>query len=70
MAVSVGVVLVNWNGWRDCVECLDTLLATPAPPFHVYLVDNASGDGSVEHLLAWCAEPRAQPGWQALPRLQ
>src|ERR1700737_492524 len=22
----VAIVLVNWNGWRECIECIDSLL--------------------------------------------
>jgi GT2 family glycosyltransferase len=60
----VAVVLVNWNGWADCVECLDALFACDYPAFDVYLVDNASHDGSLEHIAAWCASPRAEAGWR------
>lgn len=61
----VAVVLVNWNGWRDCVECLDSLLACDYPAFDVFVVDNASGDGSVEHIADWCRNVRADPQWRA-----
>jgi len=70
VTINVGVVLVNWNGWRDCVECLDTLLAVEHPAFHVYLVDNDSKDRSVEHILDWCARPRRMPEWQMFEGLR
>lgn len=62
---AVSVVMVNWNGWRDCIECLDTVFAMSFEgPIHVVIVDNDSADGSIEHILNWCAEPVWQPEWQ------
>jgi cellulose synthase/poly-beta-1,6-N-acetylglucosamine synthase-like glycosyltransferase len=60
----VAIVLVNWNSWQDSVECLDSLLAQAYPDFHVFLVDNDSSDGSLEHIREWCAAPRRQVGWR------
>lgn len=51
------IVLVNWNAWADCIDCLDSLVGGVAPPWHIYLVDNASGDGSLDKIAAWCANP-------------
>jgi GT2 family glycosyltransferase len=60
---SVAVILVNWNGWRDTVECINSLLAQQYPSFHIFVVDNDSRDQSVENISAWCATPRAQAKW-------
>jgi GT2 family glycosyltransferase len=60
----VAVVLVNWNGWRECVECLDTLFAQNHGNFCAFVVDNNSSDGSIDHILAWCADPRSEDGWR------
>ena len=60
----VAVVLVNWNGWRECVECLDTLFAQNHGNFRALIVDNNSSDGSIDHILAWCADPRPENGWR------
>jgi len=59
----VAIVLVNWNGWRHCVECLDSLLAQSYPNYHVFVVDNDSQDESVPRMVEWCAAPRAEPDW-------
>jgi GT2 family glycosyltransferase len=54
----VAIVLVNWNGWRDALECLSSVLASDSAELaDVYLVDNASTDGSVERIVQWCAKP-------------
>lgn len=46
----VGVVLVNWNGWRDTVEAYESVRASTHDDWVVIAVDNASTDGSVDHL--------------------
>ncbi len=63
----VAIVLVNWNGWRECIECLDSLFAQEYADFHVYLVDNASADGSIERIAHWCEAPVRDPAWRTLP---
>ena len=56
----LGVVLVNWNGWADTLECLESLLASPHP-LHVVVVDNDSADGSLGHIAAWARGELAPP---------
>ncbi|MDE2348508.1 MAG: glycosyltransferase family 2 protein [Gammaproteobacteria bacterium] len=60
-------MLVNWNGWRECIECLDALLAQDHRALHVIIVDNASEDDSLEHIARWCDNPVAHPAWRSLP---
>lgn len=66
----VAVVLVNWNGWTDCVECLDALWAIDYPAFDVFLVDNDSHDGSVERIVEWCSAPHSEPDWKSLEHVR
>ena len=49
----VAVVLVNWNGWKDTVECLESLFRLDDREVRVVVCDNASSDGSVERVKAW-----------------
>ena len=51
--MSVCVVLVNWRGWRDTLECLESLFRTTGVDFQVLVCDNDSGDGSLDHVRAW-----------------
>jgi GT2 family glycosyltransferase len=46
----VGCVIVNWNGWRDTLPCLDALRATDYPELLIVVVDNGSTDDSVERI--------------------
>lgn len=60
-SAPVAIVLVNWNGWGDSVECIDSVLACGYPDYHIYLVDNDSSDQSVERIVAWCEKPFRSP---------
>lgn len=52
-APRVEVLLLNWNGWRDTIECLERVFALEYPNFGVIVCDNGSTDGSTEHILKW-----------------
>ncbi len=69
MKARLGIVLVNWNRWSDTLECLETLLRSTIP-VRVVVVDNASTDGSADHIAAWAAGGEiAQPLSPALAGL-
>lgn len=48
----VGCVIVNWNGWRDTVACLDALRLIEYSRLFVVVVDNGSSDDSVVRIQA------------------
>lgn len=49
----VYVVIVNWNGWRDTIECLESVFRSDYPDFRVIVCDNGSTDGSFDQIKAW-----------------
>lgn len=49
---SVGIVLLNWNGWQDTVECLSSLQMLNYSNFQILVVDNASTNKSVAEIRA------------------
>ena len=51
--LAVGVVVVNWNGCRDTLACLESLARTAPAPRSVVVVNNGSTDGSVETITRW-----------------
>lgn len=55
MDASVCIVILNWNGWKDTIECLQSLSLLKHQNFSVVVVDNASTDSSREKLLAWAS---------------
>jgi GT2 family glycosyltransferase len=56
---TVYIVIVNWNGWRDTLECLESVFRNRYPRYRVVVCDNGSSDCSLEHIRAW-AEGRAK----------
>ena len=48
--VLVSIVLVNWNGKSINDDCIDSLNAQSFKDFEIIFVDNASTDGSYEHV--------------------
>ncbi len=49
----VFIVVVNWNGWRDTVECLESIFRLDYPSFTVVVCDNDSSDDSLEQIGGW-----------------
>ncbi|MHB8147087.1 MAG: glycosyltransferase family 2 protein [Vulcanimicrobiaceae bacterium] len=45
--------MLNWNGWSDTVECVESLLRSSPAPEQIVVVDNASTDGSLARLMEW-----------------
>lgn len=44
--------MLNWNGWRDTIECLEALQQNAYTPLTVIVVDNGSTDDSVSRIRA------------------
>lgn len=56
---SVIILLLNWNGWRDTIECLESVFRLNYPSYRVVVCDNGSSDESLRHIEAW-AEGKAE----------
>lgn len=74
MASKVYIVLVNWNGWRDSIECIKSLLRSTHANYELILVDNDSSDYSIEIIKDWavgsvslCASPSKILGKHSIP---
>jgi GT2 family glycosyltransferase len=52
MAPRVSIIILNWNGLDDTVECLDSLKKAAYPNYEVIVVDNASSGNDVATLRA------------------
>ena len=51
---QTAIILLNWNGWRDTVACVTSLLNSSCQDFVVVICDNASEDNSWKELCSWC----------------
>ncbi|GMT46030.1 MAG: glycosyl transferase family 2 [bacterium] len=51
---QLAVIILNWKNASDTIECLDSVLkATKSISSFVFIVDNGSGDNSVEQIRSW-----------------
>jgi GT2 family glycosyltransferase len=50
MAPKVSIIILNWNGFKDTLECLESLGSLEYANFDIIVVDNGSRDQSVEIL--------------------
>lgn len=52
MLAKIGIIILNWNGWQDTLNCLASLRQVdyPKPQLDIIVVDNGSRDDSVERL--------------------
>lgn len=46
----VSIIILNWNGWKDTLECLHSVQQINYPNFRVLVVDNGSTDDSVAQI--------------------
>jgi GT2 family glycosyltransferase len=51
----VYVVILNWNGWQDTVDCLNSLLNSDNDNIKIVICDNGSSDNSIEEINNWCS---------------
>lgn len=49
----VYVILLNWNGWKDTLHCLESVFHSDYADYRVIVCDNQSGDGSLEKIKQW-----------------
>nr|WP_319372579.1 glycosyltransferase family 2 protein [uncultured Methanobacterium sp.] len=54
MHPEVSIILLNWNGWQDTIECLESLYQIDYPAYNIIVVDNDSRDDSLEKIRAYC----------------
>ena len=48
--MKVYIIILNWNGWRDTLECLESLKTLTYDNHEIVVVDNASTDGSEQKI--------------------
>jgi len=50
---KVAIIILNWNGWKDTIECLESVFRIDYPNYQVIVIGNGSSDNSVERIKAW-----------------
>ncbi len=51
--MNIYIVILNWNGHKDTIPCLESLLPTLNNHASVIICDNASIDNSIDAITAW-----------------
>lgn len=47
---QVSIIILNWNGWKDTIECLESVYQITYLNNDVIVVDNGSKDESIEKI--------------------
>lgn len=51
---QVSIVVLNWNNWKDTIECLESLYQSEYQNYNIIVVDNASTDESIDKIKEYC----------------
>jgi len=51
---KVAIIILNWNNYRDTIECLESVFRLNYSNYRVVLLDNGSTDNSVNKICDWC----------------
>jgi GT2 family glycosyltransferase len=51
---NITIIILNWNGWQDTIECLESVFQNNHPNYNVIVVDNDSNDESVQKIKEYC----------------
>jgi glycosyltransferase involved in cell wall biosynthesis len=51
---KISIVIINWNDWKDTIECLESLYQITYPNYEVIVIDNGSIDKSIEKIREYC----------------
>ena len=50
---KVYIILLNYNGWKDTIECLESVLKNDYENYQIIVVDNDSPNNSMKFIINW-----------------
>jgi len=50
----VEIIILNWNKWKDTIECLESVYNINYSNYEIIIVDNGSKNESIEMIRAYC----------------
>lgn len=53
---KVAISILNWNGWLDTLECLESVRRLDYPNYLTVVVDDSSWNDSADRIKAWAKE--------------
>ncbi len=57
---KVYILILNYNGWSDTLECLESVFRNSYPNYQVVVLDNGSPNSSMKRIKEW-AEGKQEP---------
>jgi GT2 family glycosyltransferase len=51
----VSIIILNWNGWKDTLECMESLRRIDYPSYDIIILDNGSKDDSIQRIRDYLA---------------
>ena len=69
METKVYIILLNYKGWKDSIECLESILKLNYHNFQVIVVDNSPTLESVSSLKLWATNPNFRKIPTAFPEI-
>ena len=53
MTNKIYIILLNYNGWKDTIECLESVLKNDYENYQIIVVDNDSPNNSMDYIINW-----------------
>lgn len=53
MNKKIYIILLNYNGWKDTIECLESVLKNDYENYQIIVIDNASPNNSMGYIINW-----------------
>ena len=50
----VNIIILNWNGWKDTIECLQSLMSLKTEEILIVIGDNGSTNDSIYQIESFC----------------
>lgn len=63
---KVSIIILNWNGWQDTLECFDSLTRITYPNYDVVILDNNSTNESVEKIKNWITNKKTAVAYKLI----
>lgn len=51
---KVAIIILNWNGWEDTIECIESLYKINYSNYNTIIIDNYSEDDSIKKIKEYC----------------
>lgn len=50
---KIYIIILNYNGWQDTIECVESILKNTYSNFQIIIVDNDSPNDSMKYIESW-----------------